>query len=281
MQDMSDVYKASSVERIQQLEEELAVQLAELKTEIENNGILQGTPNRGYSSIAIPKDISYFRNEREMILNKGMQVAEAKSLIVQADVMQRELESCLRREYAMENVPLLLHQFYTDRIQQLVRSKYLHMLRWKRFCQHSSTIEQLYPLYQKQVGHVMQEYNDALQRSKRLSAARENLLTGQKHSVNLVTLDDLVIYLQWLVCHLHSIRNIHNYLRILQYLPISEKAELAIEKQSKVAQGNKDTVSHTARSESSASEMFFYPRQKTTFSGVSGSADPVKNEIVA
>ncbi|XP_069092706.1 uncharacterized protein [Pleurodeles waltl] len=271
MQDMSEAYKISFMERVQHLEEELALQLAELKTEIENNGILQGTPNRAYSSVTMPKEISYFRHEREMILNKGLQVAEAKPLIVQADVMQRELESCLRREYAVDNVPLLLHQFYTNRIQQLVRSKYLHMLRWKRFCQHSSTIEQLYPLYQKQVALVMQEYNDALQRAKRLSTARENLLTGQTHSVNLVTLEDLVIYLQWLVCHLHSIRNIHNYLRILQYLPISDKAEQAIEKQSKVAQGSKDTDSHTARSESSASEAYLTARQKTAYLGVSES----------
>ncbi|KFQ57443.1 Putative uncharacterized protein C6orf183, partial [Pelecanus crispus] len=43
---------------------------------------------------------------------------------------------------------LILFKFFTDRITQLVQSKYLHMLRWKRFCTHSSVIEQLYPLYQ-------------------------------------------------------------------------------------------------------------------------------------
>ncbi|CAM5100499.1 unnamed protein product [Eretmochelys imbricata] len=145
---MDEFYKISSTERVQQLEKELAAQLAELKTEIEDNGVLQGTPDRSYSSVPIPKDASYFRKEREVILKKGLQVAEAKPLVVQADVMQRELESCLKRENTAESLPLLLHQFFTDRITHLVQSKYLHMLRWKRFCRHSSVIEQLYPLYQ-------------------------------------------------------------------------------------------------------------------------------------
>lgn len=37
-------------------------------------------------------------------------MAEAKPLVIQADVMQRELETCLRREYTPENLPLLLLQ---------------------------------------------------------------------------------------------------------------------------------------------------------------------------
>ncbi|CAM4534920.1 unnamed protein product, partial [Caretta caretta] len=99
---MDEFYKISSTERVQQLEKELAAQLAELKTEIEDNGVLQGTPDRSYSSVPIPKDASYFRKEREVILKKGLQVAEAKPLVVQADVMQRELESCLKREISEE-----------------------------------------------------------------------------------------------------------------------------------------------------------------------------------
>ncbi|EOB03588.1 Putative uncharacterized protein ENSP00000357963, partial [Anas platyrhynchos] len=145
---MDEVYKISSTEKVQQLERELAAQLAELKAQIEDNGVLKGTPGRAYSSIPVPKDVTYFRREREVILKKVLQVTEAKPLVIQADVMQRELESCWRREYTAASLPLLLHQFFTDRITQLVQSKYLHMLRWKRFCTHSSVIEKLYPLYQ-------------------------------------------------------------------------------------------------------------------------------------
>lgn len=37
-------------------------------------------------------------------------MAESKPLVIQADVLKRELESCLRREYTPENLPLLLLQ---------------------------------------------------------------------------------------------------------------------------------------------------------------------------
>ncbi|OCT80388.1 uncharacterized protein ccdc162p.L [Xenopus laevis] len=233
---MSEVYRIASTEKIQLLEKTLASDLAELKTEIEENGALQGASNRMYSSVPKPKDALYFRNEREMILKKGLQVASGKSIAIQSDIMQKELESCLRREYTVDNLPLLLHQFYTDRIEHLVRSKYLHLMRWKRFCQHTSAMEQCYPIYQKQVGFIMQEYNDALQRAQRLSVARDNLITGQKNSLHLLTLEDLVIYLQWLICHLHSVKNIHNYIQMLQYLPVTDKAESFIENQSEELQ---------------------------------------------
>nr|XP_020657015.1 transmembrane protein FLJ37396 [Pogona vitticeps] len=224
---MNEIYKISSTERIQQVEKELAAQLIELKTEIEGNRGLQETV---YCSVPFPKDVEYFRRERELALNKCLQVAEAKPLVIQADVIQRELESCLKREYTSETLPLLLHQFFTDRITQLVQSKYLHMLRWKRFCQHSSVVEQFYSLYQKQVAHIMEEYDDAVQRAVRLSSARENFLTGKTNPGNLITQEDLAIYTQWLICHLHSLKTIHNYLKVLQYLPVSHRMEVGIDR---------------------------------------------------
>ncbi|KAM5163890.1 uncharacterized protein ACMZJ9_006474 [Mantella aurantiaca] len=226
---MSEVYRVSSNDNIQSLEKQLASQLSELKIEIEENGILRGTPERAYSSVPVPKDISYFRNEREMFLKRGLQVAGAKPVIVQADVMQRELETCLRKEYTEDNLPLLLHQFFSDRIYHLVRIKYLHMLRWKRFCRHSKAMEECYPQYQKQIGYIMQEYFDAVQRAQRLAIAKEHVITGQKNSIHLATHEDLTIYLQWLICHLHSVKPIFNYIRILQHLPVSNLAETVIE----------------------------------------------------
>ncbi|KAM6365997.1 uncharacterized protein FN964_002404 [Alca torda] len=239
---MDEVYQISSSEKVQQLEQELAAQLAELKAEIEDNRILQGIPSKAYSSVPIPKDASYFRKEREVILKKGLQVAEAKPLVIQADAMQREFESCWRREHTAANLPLLLHQFFTDRITQLVQSKYLHMLRWKRFCTHSSVIEQLYPLYQKRISHIMEEYNDAVQRAARLSAARESFLTGKKNPVNVVTQEDLMIYTRWLVCHLHSLKGIHRFLQVLQHLPISHRINVADEECPDVVQDNWDKL---------------------------------------
>ncbi|XP_039725921.1 uncharacterized protein LOC120608203 [Pteropus medius] len=236
MQAMDEIYKIASTERIQMLEKELAMQLTELKSEIEEQGTLLGTAQRAYSSIRIPKDISYYRRERELALKRTLQVAESKPLVIQADVMQRELESCLRREYTPENLPLLLLQYYTERITQLALSKYLHMLRWKRFCQHSKIMEQLYPLYKKQVAYIMQEYSDALQRAERLSVARENFLMGKNNPPNLVTQEDLTIYTKWLVCHLHSFKTIHRFLQALQYLPISNVLSVAVDEVLEIGQ---------------------------------------------
>nr|Q5T699.3 RecName: Full=Putative uncharacterized protein C6orf183 [Homo sapiens] len=237
---MDEIYKITSTERVQLLEKKLAVQLTELKSEIEEQGALQGTANRVYSSIQMPKDIYYFRRERELALKKTLQVAESKPLVVQADAVQRELESCLRREYTPENLPLLLLQYYTERIAQLAQSKYLHMLRWKRFCQHSKIMEQLYPLYKKQVGYIMQEYNDTLQRAERLSVARENFLMGKNNPPNLVTQEDLTIYTKWLVCHLHSLGTVHQYLQALQYLPISKVLSVAFNRVAEAGQKNEN-----------------------------------------
>ncbi|XP_048829785.1 uncharacterized protein si:ch73-242m19.1 [Brienomyrus brachyistius] len=217
---MAQIYKISSTKKLLQMEKELSVQLFLLKTEIEENGILGGTPF--YSSVSIPKDISYFRLEREQVLKKGLQVPRARHLISQAVVMQRELESCLNREYTPESLPLLLHQFYADRCYYLALCKYLHMLRWRRFCRHASVIEMLYPSYKRQLANLMSEYEDSTQRAQRLAPSREKVLLGKGSPINMVTLEDLAIYLQWLVCNLHSVKTVHGFLRELQYLPAGE-----------------------------------------------------------
>uniref|UniRef100_A0A3Q3R6P9 DUF4549 domain-containing protein n=1 Tax=Monopterus albus TaxID=43700 RepID=A0A3Q3R6P9_MONAL len=91
-------------------------------------------------SVPPPKDVSYFRLEREHALRRGLQS--------QAAVMQRELESCLTLEYTPDSLPPLLHQqFFTDRSYHLAQIKYLLMLRWRRFCRHTSVIERLYSHY--------------------------------------------------------------------------------------------------------------------------------------
>nr|XP_009675269.1 PREDICTED: putative uncharacterized protein C6orf183 [Struthio camelus australis] len=137
---------------------------------------------------------------------------------------------------------LISFKFFTDRITELVQCKYLHMLRWKRFCTRSNVIEQLYPLYQKRISHIMEEYSDAVQRAARLSAARETFLTGKKNPVNVVTQEDMMIYTQWLVCHLHSVKGIHHFLQVLQHLPVSRRMNVAREKCPDVVQDNWDML---------------------------------------
>uniref|UniRef100_A0A8C5KU15 Coiled-coil domain containing 162 n=1 Tax=Jaculus jaculus TaxID=51337 RepID=A0A8C5KU15_JACJA len=224
---MDEVYKITSTARTQLLERQLAGRLSELKSQMEEQGILQGAARPVYSSVQIPKDISYYRRERELALKRALQVSEPKPLVIQSDVLQRELESCLRREYTPENLPLLLLQYYTERASQLAQSKRVHGLRWRRLCGHSQTMERFLPLYKERVSYILQELSDAVQRAERLSAARENFLMGKSNPPNLVTQEDLTIYTKWLVCHLHSLRTIHHYLQTLQYLPFSKGLSLA------------------------------------------------------
>ena len=50
-------------------------------------------------------------------------------------------------------------QFYVDRIQELVQCKHMHMLRWARFCEHTKTIEALYPAYQERLRYIQYRYD--------------------------------------------------------------------------------------------------------------------------
>lgn len=75
-------------------------------------------------------------------------------------------------------------------------------------------------LSQDQVSYMTREYQDAVQRARRLSASREKMLTSRGNPVSLLTQDDVVIYLQWLVCHLHSVQPIHHFLRVKSHRQI-------------------------------------------------------------
>ncbi|KAL0969797.1 hypothetical protein UPYG_G00232430 [Umbra pygmaea] len=216
------VYKVSSTAKIVQLEAELSAQLSALRTKIEENESPLETPSRASSSVPVPKDVLYFRAEREHVLRGGLQVADALPFVSPCEVGQRELESCLGLEYTPESLPLLLHQFYSDRCYQLAQIKYQLMLRWIRFCRHSHIIDQLYPAYKTQVSYLVSEYEDAVQRAKRLAVSREKILTGRGNPINYVTQDDVKIYLTWLVCHLHAVKPIHHFLRVVHYIPASE-----------------------------------------------------------
>ena len=52
---------------------------------------------------------------------------------IESESMQDELSMLSRPAYSPENLPILLHQFYCDRIDQLVQLRHLHLVRWARF----------------------------------------------------------------------------------------------------------------------------------------------------
>ncbi|XP_076834646.1 si:ch73-242m19.1 isoform X3 [Brachyhypopomus gauderio] len=219
------VYKISSPVKVVQLEAELTSLLQALKSEIENTETINGTSTNPYSSVHIPKSVAYFRMERQNVLQRGLQVAAVKPIVSQAEVIQRELESCLLPEYTPESLPLLLHQFFTDRSYQLALCKYQLMLRWRRFARHSTILGQLYTEYKENMSHLMIEFEDSVQRARRLAVSREEAVMHSGQSSSAVTQQDVLIYLQWLICHLHSVKTIHSFLHVLLYLPLCEKKD--------------------------------------------------------
>ncbi|XP_078341998.1 uncharacterized protein LOC111108050 isoform X2 [Crassostrea virginica] len=226
MLEISELYKVAGSKKVQEMEKELSIDLEELKKDIEDN-IVDQIPVKMISSIPMPKDVSYFRRERKLIIDRLLQVSEAQPLKMQAEIMKEEMMSAEETEYTAKSLPLLLHQYYTDKIYQLVQCKHLHLLRWKRFCEHTSTIESLYPHYTKRLNQIMSEYHDSVQRAHRLSLVREDLLCGTEQVLNEVKLDDILIYLRWLVCHFHSMKRVNHYLRVLKWLPLTHKDDTA------------------------------------------------------
>ena len=63
---------------------------------------------------------------------------------------------------------------------------------------------------------IVSEYNDCVSRAQRLSVARESYLAGDTLSVASVRVDDMYIYVRWLVSHLTSVRLFQQYLKVLQ-----------------------------------------------------------------
>eukprot|EP00112_Aurelia_sp_Birch-Aquarium-sp1_P024919 Seg806.12 transcript_id=Seg806.12/GoldUCD/mRNA.D3Y31 product="putative protein C6orf183" protein_id=Seg806.12/GoldUCD/D3Y31 len=107
--------------------------------------------------------------------------------------------------------------FFIERAQSLAYCKAMHMLRWARICRDSKTIGSLYTEYRKRLDLIMKEHRDAADRAKRLSICRD--LNQISSSSQFVTKDDLLIYTRWLICHLHSVKHIHSFVKVLEWLP--------------------------------------------------------------
>jgi len=152
---MEAIYEVSSSEKVRSLEEDLRKELKELQNEVEDgNFMTSSVAPKAFGSIPLPKDVDHFRRERKLAIGKSLQVREAKPLIVQSDVMYEEMSSCSQAEFTGKSIPLLLHQFFVERIEHLVQCKHMHMLRWARFCEHTKAIESLFPLYQKRLRYA-------------------------------------------------------------------------------------------------------------------------------
>ncbi|CAH8518140.1 unnamed protein product [Schistosoma turkestanicum] len=91
-------------------EDGLKEDILALKAQIEESELIHGIPSKGMSSIYVPKDPEHFNRERKRALQRTMQVLEPQSIIIQADLMEKELDASSRREYTEKSLPILLHQ---------------------------------------------------------------------------------------------------------------------------------------------------------------------------
>lgn len=62
-----------------------------------------------FSTVPLPKDVSYFKKERKQVIERLLNVGEAKPLTIQAEILKEEVYNCLKNEYTTESLPLLLH----------------------------------------------------------------------------------------------------------------------------------------------------------------------------
>ena len=117
-----------------------------------------------FSSIYIPRDPEHFRRRRKLILQRTLQLASPMELVVQADQMVVDQETCKKGEFNSTTIPPLLLQvmclffslrylfpikYFLDRMSEIVCAKHLLMLRWKRFCSETMKVEKVYQDYLK------------------------------------------------------------------------------------------------------------------------------------
>jgi hypothetical protein len=162
--------------------------------------------------------------------------------------MRDQCSSSAQNEYTADSLPLLLHQFYLDRLSHCIQAKHAHLLRWRRFAEHSRTIEDMYLMLKARVGFILSEYADSAARSTRLRQARDVFLAknaaagggqhsaregrgegvgggnattsggghGQMSNSNVQT-EDVEIYVRWLVSHLYSQKRFLQAMKVMQW----------------------------------------------------------------
>ena len=73
----------------------------------------------------------------------------------------------------------MLHDFFEKRADQLVTKKYLHLLRWARFCVATPVIERMREEFDTHLKHIKEEYEDAQKRAARLKASVDSMLVEE------------------------------------------------------------------------------------------------------
>ncbi|VDP88106.1 unnamed protein product [Echinostoma caproni] len=100
-------------------------------------------------------------------------------------------------------------------MHQTVLMKHGYLLRWKRFCSSTAAVEAIHGDYLKRLEHLTAEYLDSSSRAHRLASTREGILANSDNGVEDVTVDDYMIYLRYLICHLQSLTYANQLLNLI------------------------------------------------------------------
>lgn len=178
-----DTHLVQNEERAQlgKIEQQILHEYNEIKSDIEDNELRYNlTFTRPFSSYLVPKDPSHLGRERRLFLERLAHVSTIEDVRQLGDEFEEELDTCTqsRSDYTAESLPLLLQSFYAKRLSSLTYAKTLNSVRWKRFCRQQLDYAQVEQQFQDRSARIAAEFNDALQRSQRLSTVRENLLAA-------------------------------------------------------------------------------------------------------
>ncbi|VDK35139.1 unnamed protein product [Taenia asiatica] len=197
-------------------EEGLKTDFQDLKAQIEENEIIHGIPSKGLSSIYIPRDPEHFRRRRKLILQRTLQVTSPMELVVQADQMVADQETCNR-------LNILFFQYFLDRMSEIVSAKHLLMLRWKRYCLGTMKVERVYKDYLLVTERLTEEYLECSSRAHRLSMADEALLAGNDIGLEEVEFDDFLIYWRAIIIKLQSQTYFNQLIQLIKWFPYGHR----------------------------------------------------------
>lgn len=168
--------------QLAKVEQQILHEYNEIKADIEENEVAHDlTFSRPFSSYLLPKDSAHYARERRLYLERLAHVPTVPDVPLLSREFEDELNTCAlsRSDFSPESLPLLMEAFYLKRLSSLTYAKTLHTVRWKRFCRQQIDFAQVEQQFNDRSARIFAEFNDAMQRSHRLSSVRETLLLPQ------------------------------------------------------------------------------------------------------
>lgn len=118
-------------------------------------------------------------------------------------------------------------KFFLDKLSWAVHAKHAHLLRWKRFSEHTGVIEEMYVPFKNRIGYILSDYNDTMQRVNRLNLVRESVLNTHSclGALPAITTEDICIYMRWLICHFYAQKTFMQSIKMIEWLPFQISIE--------------------------------------------------------